>query len=60
MLGSYGECICGDLLCVHQKLLLNSITIEIIQEIEQLYYYVQEGYLEIMNQLTDVTQPLWT
>ncbi len=56
ILGSYGECKCGDLLCEHQKLLINSITSEIIQEIEQLYYYVQEGYLEIMNQPADINK----
>lgn len=56
ILGSYGDCKSGDLLCDHQNLLINSITLEIIQEIEQLYYYVQEGYLEIMNQPADINK----
>ncbi len=56
ILGGDGECKSGDLLCEHQKLLLNSITPEIIQEIEQLYFYVQEGYLEIMNQPADINK----
>ena len=60
--GTYGmlknESICKDYhdLCLHMQLLLNSISIEIIQEIEQLYYYIQEGYLEIMNQPTDINR----
>jgi len=55
-LGSDGLCKSPDLICEHIELLINSITIEIIQEIEQLYYYVQEGYLEIMNQPADINK----
>lgn len=56
MFGSMGECKSPDLLCEHNKLLLNSLSSEILQEVEQLYYYVQEGYLEIMNQPTDINK----
>lgn len=42
--------------CVHKELLLNVLSSEIIQEVEQLYYYIQEGYLEIMNQPADINK----
>ena len=51
-----GDCKSPDLICEHDKLLLNSITIEIIEEIEQLYFYIQEGYLENMNQPTNINK----
>jgi len=56
LLGLDGKCTSPHLVCVHNKLLMNFISSEIIQEIEQLYYYVQEGYLEIMNQPADINK----
>jgi MoxR-like ATPase len=56
LLGSNGVCKSGDIICEHDKLLLNSITSEIIDEIEQLYFYIQEGYLENMNQPTNINK----
>ena len=51
-----GDCKSPDLICEHDKLLLNSITPEIIDEVEQLYFYIQEGYLENMNQPTNINK----
>ena len=54
LLGCDGECESLDMMCEHKDLLLNTLTSEIIREIEQLYFYIQEGYLESMNQPANI------
>ena len=54
LLACDGECNSLNNQCEHIKLLLNFVTTEIIKEIEQLYFYIQEGYLESMNQPTNI------